>query len=231
MLGTLDDFHDSFGTKAKITEFDLPSALEEELAGRYLRDFLTAVFSHESVEGFLFWSFWDGQTYINEGSNLYREDWTETPAHTNFVDLLFNEWWTDEDKIVTDQSGQGSIRAFKGKYEISFVCNGDLIRDIVDVSDDFTYGITCDNLTNSLAQTNSLDIDIYPNPSEGSLNFKRDSESELSIQIYDLLGTLQYTYQSSDKNIRLDLDLPRGMYLVSAISQDKSVVKKIAIEF
>ena len=57
VLATYDDFYNSFGLTAKITEFDLPTIVSEELAANYLRDFLTATFSHESMDGFLFWSF------------------------------------------------------------------------------------------------------------------------------------------------------------------------------
>ncbi|RMG84612.1 MAG: hypothetical protein D6714_07555, partial [Bacteroidetes bacterium] len=49
----LDDFHNTFGTAAKITEYDTNQDMGDELAATYLRDFLTMIFSHPAMEGFL----------------------------------------------------------------------------------------------------------------------------------------------------------------------------------
>jgi len=117
VLETLDDFYNEFGLKAKITEFDLPSFVDEETAAQYLGDFLTAIFSHESMNGFLFWNFWDGATYMNEGANLFRRDWSRTPASETFINLLFKEWWTEE-SLRTSSEGTVDMRVFKGTYEI-----------------------------------------------------------------------------------------------------------------
>ncbi|MEM9260782.1 MAG: endo-1,4-beta-xylanase, partial [Bacteroidota bacterium] len=74
VLSTLDDFYDTFGLEAKITEYDMPRSVSEELAATYLKDFMTAIFSHPSMEGFMFWNFWDVDTWANPGANLYNED-------------------------------------------------------------------------------------------------------------------------------------------------------------
>ena len=115
VLNVLDDFYNSFGLKAKVTEFDLPNVVSEDLAAQYLRDFMTAIFSHVSMDGFLFWSFWDGATYMNPGANLFRDDWSMTPAGETFVDLLFNEWWSDE-IVFSGSDGLAELRPFKGTF-------------------------------------------------------------------------------------------------------------------
>jgi len=140
VLSTLDDFSTSLGVKTKITEFDMPEIVNEELAATYLRDILTANFSHPSSDGFIFWSFWDGATYMNPAANLYREDWSETPAHAAFVDLLFNEWWTNE-LFQSDFTGVANDRVFKGRYEISYECNGETIRDTISITEATDYEI------------------------------------------------------------------------------------------
>ena len=149
VLEVLDDFHNEFGLKAKITEFDLPSFVAEETAGQYLGDFLTAIFSHESMNGFLFWSFWDGATYMNEGSNLFRIDWSQTPAGDAFMDLVFNEWWTDE-SLTTSSEGLIDTRVFKGLYEIVYEVNGELIRDTINITEDTNFEITANNISTKI---------------------------------------------------------------------------------
>ena len=57
VLNTLDDFYGTLGLKTKITEYDLPSSIDEELAATYLKDIMTANFSHPSSNGFFFGTF------------------------------------------------------------------------------------------------------------------------------------------------------------------------------
>jgi endo-1,4-beta-xylanase len=54
---------DRFGALNKpiqITEFDIDMA-DEQLQAAYTRDFLTAVFAHPTVKGFLMWGFREGR--------------------------------------------------------------------------------------------------------------------------------------------------------------------------
>ena len=115
----------------------MPEYVSEDLAANYLRDFLTAIYSHPSTDGFLFWNFWDGASWLNTGCNFYRLDWRETPAKDTFVDLLFNEWWVDE-RAQTTANGVARINGFKGIYEIAYTCDGTTIRDTVNLVDPVT---------------------------------------------------------------------------------------------
>ena len=91
----------------------MPTFVSESTSAAYLKDFLTAIFGHPSMDGFLFWNFWDGSTWQNEGSNLFNRDWTMTQPGSTFVELVFEEWWTQE-TLSTDVSGMGELRGFKG---------------------------------------------------------------------------------------------------------------------
>lgn len=229
VLATLDDFHQSFGLKAKITEFDLPSFVDEQLAADYLRDFLTAIFSHESVDGFLFWSFWDGQTYMNEGSNLYRQDWSETPAHTAFVDLLFNEWWTDESHL-SEANGQIDTRVFKGLYEISYECDGTIVRDTISIADLVDYTITCDNISTNTKEVEQKEFKVFPNPSDGNLRVERNSSAPTTINIVDLNGKIIRTVDSIESSFQLDLTDLKGIYFLEFRTMKNLQYERILIE-
>jgi GH35 family endo-1,4-beta-xylanase len=229
VLATLDDFHQSFGLKAKITEFDLPSFVDEQLAADYLRDFLTAIFSHESVDGFLFWSFWDGQTYMNAGSNLYRQDWSETPAHTAFVDLLFNEWWTEESHL-SEANGQIDTRVFKGLYEISYECDGTIVRDTLSITDLMDYTITCDNISTNTKEVEQKEFKVFPNPSNGNLRVESSSSAPTTINVVDVNGKIIRTVDLMESSFQLDLTDLKGIYFLEFRTMNNLQYERILIE-
>lgn len=111
-----------------ITEYDLSLAyrnepdLGEGVAAAYTRDFLTTIFSHPDVTGFLMWGYWD-EIHWQDDSPMYRSDWSLKPAGEAFIDLVFNEWWTDESG-VTDANGGYETRAFLGDYQVTVTVNG-----------------------------------------------------------------------------------------------------------
>lgn len=230
VLATLDDFHQTFGLGAKITEFDLPGFLDEELAANYLRDFMTAIYSHESTDGFLFWSFWDGQTYMNEGSNLYREDWSETPAHAAFTDLLFNQWWSEE-ALATASDGRVATRIFKGTYELVYECDGETIRDTIDIATDTDYEIVCDNITTgAIHPSPRVAFKLYPNPAHDHLTLERDSDQTARIRLLDTTGRTLSEQISTDRRLLLDLQGFRGVLVVEVSVEGEVYVERVVVE-
>jgi hypothetical protein len=49
---------------------------------------------------------------------MFRSDWSIKPNGEEFLDLVFNQWWTDED-VEADGLGEALVRAFKGEHEVS----------------------------------------------------------------------------------------------------------------
>ncbi len=212
ILGTLDDFHEAFGLQAKITEFDLPRNVPEELAADYLADFLTATFSHESVESFMFWNFWDVDTWANPGANLYDGGFNETPAHAAFVDLVFNEWWTDAD-LTTDNDGKATVRGFKGTYEVTLDCNGESYVVAFDMNDDLAQTIDCSALVSTTLPTlPEGSVEAYPNPGRGPWTINNHLPTTLDAVLIDGTGRKLWSGQMLTGNHPLDLDLPAGVY-------------------
>jgi GH35 family endo-1,4-beta-xylanase len=112
----LDRYRKS-GLPILITEFDI-NTHDEQLAADYTRDFLTAMFAHESVNGVLTWGFWEKRHWIPNAA-LYRADWSPRPAAIEWEHLVRKEWWTDVE-AATDASGVAKVRGFLGEYEIAY---------------------------------------------------------------------------------------------------------------
>lgn len=107
-----------------LAPFDLPimatevsiAHLDGELQARYLRDLLTALFAHPSVNGIILWNFFEGRTHMNTWY-LYRRDGTPTLTGDVWEDLVFRQWHTHE-KINADKEGLIRWTGFRGDYRI-----------------------------------------------------------------------------------------------------------------
>lgn len=229
VLNTLDDFYSSFGLTAKITEFDMPPIVSEELGAQYLNDFLTAVFSHESINGFLFWNFWDVATWRNPGANLFREDWSQKPAGDTFINLVFNQWWTDM-SAQTDETGQLKARVFKGQHEITYICGEETVTEIIDVKQDESITISCNNFPTS---THELDkgpaFSIYPNPTHDFLTVEREEARPAQLNLYNALGIKIWERKLNTTRQLVPLQVPMGVYFVSVRDQNGERFEKVVV--
>ncbi|MFX0102200.1 MAG: endo-1,4-beta-xylanase [Candidatus Hodarchaeota archaeon] len=89
----------------------------EENQGEYLERLYKVCFAHPSVEGIIYWDFWDGTAWMEE-SGFFREDWSPKPVYTRLSNLINNEWHT-EGNDVSDASGALGFNGFFGTYNIS----------------------------------------------------------------------------------------------------------------
>jgi len=117
-----------FGKDIQITEFDIDTDDEEAQAG-YTRDFMTALFSHPNVSGFMMWGFWEGRHWRPRAA-MFRRDWSIKPNGKAFYDLVYGEWWTNA-AGTTGDAGTWKVRAFKGEHEVEVrVAGQSVIRPI-----------------------------------------------------------------------------------------------------
>ena len=227
VLATLDDFYDSFGLTAKITEFDMPTFVSGSTASAYLVDFMTAIFGHPSVDGFMFWNFWDGSTWRAEGTNLFNLDWSITEPGEAYIDAVFNKWWTQEE-LFTDSEGNGTVRGFKGMYEVSYTCGGEIVKDTLSLSEDMIYTINCDQLTTDLEEELAARVKVYPNPSEGIFQIELPRAQEVEVQVYGLDGKLLYQHGGFFTEHKMDLSHhASGLYLLHISGKNLHLNKKI----
>jgi endo-1,4-beta-xylanase len=115
VLRILDRFA-KFGKTIQVTEFTIDTR-DEQGQARYLRDFLTVVFSHPSTDAVTVWGFWEGKIWSSLAA-MIRKDWTLKPSGQAWVDLVLHEWHTDA-TAATGPDGSSTTRAFLGDYTIT----------------------------------------------------------------------------------------------------------------
>jgi endo-1,4-beta-xylanase len=115
LLGIYDRFA-TLGLPVRITELDIDSN-DEKLQADYLRDFLTASFSHPNINGIMIWGFWES-AHWRPNAAMYRKDWSARPIAGVWKDLIFKQWWTDQ-HVSTNDKGIAEVRGFLGNYEIA----------------------------------------------------------------------------------------------------------------
>ena len=100
-----------------VTEYDVVTNADEELAADFTRDLLIACFSHPAYSGFLLWGFWEDCHWKPEAASWNR-DWSIRGRGEILEEWLGRRWRT-ELKAVTDSAGRIAWRGFKGVYEVS----------------------------------------------------------------------------------------------------------------
>jgi endo-1,4-beta-xylanase len=99
-----------------VTEFDITTLQDEQLAADYTRDLMIACFSHPAYTGFLLWGFWEGRHWKPEAAS-WNQDWTIRKRGEVLEEWIGRRWNT----TVTLTTGKGGIvrwRGFPGWYEI-----------------------------------------------------------------------------------------------------------------
>lgn len=121
-IWTILDRFETLGLDMQITEFDV-NTTDEQLQADFTRDFMTAVFAHQGIDDFVFWGFWE-DAHWRPNAALFNSDWSIKPNGQAYLDLVFGDWWTDED-LVAALDGAATTRGFKGEYEITVTHEGE----------------------------------------------------------------------------------------------------------
>ena len=115
-LWTIFDRFAQLGLSMQVTEFDFETT-DEQLQADYTRDFLIAAFAHEGISDVIQWGFWEDAHWRPDAA-MYRSDWSIKPNGQAYLDLVFGEWWTDE-QLLADSGGLADLRGFKGDYLVA----------------------------------------------------------------------------------------------------------------
>ena len=111
------------GPELEVTEFDL-GAFDDAFHGKYVADYLTAMYSQPKVTGFIMWGFWQGAHWrASDGGAMIRQDWTPRPAMTAWHDLVRRQWWTNYSSR-TRANGVAKGRAFYGALRVTVRSGG-----------------------------------------------------------------------------------------------------------
>ncbi|MFK7908009.1 MAG: endo-1,4-beta-xylanase [Chitinophagales bacterium] len=232
IYNVLEDFHQAFGLRAKITEFDM-AQMSKSVSADYMRDFLTAVFSHPSTDGFLMWGFWDGEHWLNDAP-LFDQNWNLKPSGESFIDLVFNEWWTNE-LLIADENGRVNLRAFKGEYNIPVTFNGETYTTSLQLRTDETLVIELPIATNIEEIERQNRFVLYPNPSSGSFQLQYDfpQNTNLTFEVYDITGRQLQVFSKNvmpQKMFVHSFDLQTGIYFVKVKDGQRIMVEKMVVE-
>ncbi|OAV44810.1 endo-1,4-beta-xylanase [Lewinella sp. 4G2] len=208
-----DDFYNRFQLDQKITEFDMRTPTDTSLAKAYLRDYLTMTFSHPSMDAFMFWNWWDVDTWQNRGANLYYANWEKRPTHKVFTDLVFNDWWTDE-TVTTNGSGQADLRGFKGEYTITLMCGDQEVTTRMNLTEDSDMTLDCAQLLTSTErpQLPTGSVSIFPNPGRGAITLSNNLPLQLEATLYDVSGRQIWEGTLRHGATTLDIYLNAGSY-------------------
>jgi hypothetical protein len=225
----LEDFHTKFGLRAKITEFDQSPVLSETLAAQYFRDFLTITFSHPSVDAFLMWGFWDGAHWL-DNAPLFRQDWTPKPALDTFINLVYNDWWTEE-STVTDASGMAGIRGFKGTYRITVTAGEVSVDTTIHMENDYQWQLQLP-MTSSVHSIDPASIQVAPNPATHQITVRWDAlQTEGTLRISDGQGrTLVQQPLKGTSQVINTRQWPAGIYWLQISTPVESVTLPVMIE-
>ncbi len=101
----------------QLTEFDVNTDGDEQLAADFTRDLLITCFSHPAYTGFVMWGFWEGAHWKPETA-LWKKDWSEKPNAKVWREWVCGKWKTDV-TVQTDAKGLAVVPGFFGRYEVT----------------------------------------------------------------------------------------------------------------
>ncbi|KAK7106458.1 hypothetical protein V1264_017712 [Littorina saxatilis] len=120
-----------------VTELDV-IAQDENKRADFLEHALRALYGHPAVEGILLWGFWDQAHWRGEKASLVKGDNLElTAAGRRFLDLVENQWMTDETHVLSQSRDTFTVRGFHGDYELHVIYKG---HDLTNLKKTFTLG-------------------------------------------------------------------------------------------
>ncbi|MEQ9454718.1 MAG: endo-1,4-beta-xylanase [Phycisphaeraceae bacterium] len=111
----------AYGLPLHITEFDFATD-NQDLQAQFTRDFMTIAFAHPQIEAFIGWGFWDN-AHWRPNAGMFRDDWSIKPNGEAYRELVFDQWWTDE-QTTTHLDGTATLRAFHGRHDVSVTHQG-----------------------------------------------------------------------------------------------------------
>jgi len=161
------DTYAKFDKPLQISEITIASYNGDEedmlIQAELLTNMYKIWFSHEKMDGIVYWNLVDGYTFVpdsakggmldmNAGENkyggaLFYNDLSPKPAWKALKKLVNEEWHT-EGEFYTNDNGIATFKGFKGIYEIEFEYNGKNYKKEfhLDGRYDFMQNIVIENL-------------------------------------------------------------------------------------
>tara|TARA_B100000795_G_scaffold4331_1_gene3015 strand:+ start:28157 stop:29320 length:1164 start_codon:yes stop_codon:yes gene_type:complete len=172
------------------------------------------------------------QMLLDDSTNYVFAD--ETIANSSSTEWSFPGWPSHIDHILitnelfTEFSNSGSeIKVIK----IDNFMAGGLASYDNNISDHRPIGLKIKVIpTNvSLVEVLNSNINIFPNPTNGSINiYLEETMSTVKLRLTNALGQVILTKNyKSTKHINFDIDTPKGVYFLEIATDGKVITKKI----
>lgn len=227
-----DDFWNTYGLEAKVTEYDIDKLVPAQTQADYMRDFLTITFAHPSMKGFLMWGFWDG-AHWTDNAPVFRQDWTLKPSGEAFIDQVFNQWWTDEN-LTTTASGDASVRGFKGKYKVTVNCgDGSELTQYVALGGDIVLNFNTLCLVNTEETPRLFQFNVSPTLVQDLVSLSWDNSlfrSATVLRVTDVLGRTihEETLDAGANQHTFQMGAwPSGSYFISLENGGRRAVQRV----
>ena len=177
--------------------------------------------------------FVEREVFYEQGSNIDNTysvtfNVTETDQTTPIEDAEVTFYSITQNTSSTGETVFEYILA--GTYPWSVSKTGyDTETGNVTVSQNETIEISLSQ-TVSINKLSNIDINIYPNPTDGIFNiYLPEDINDLKVIISDIIGKIVHQQFLNEKLTTINLNVKPGIYLIKFIHNNKSVISKINI--
>ncbi|XP_059172789.1 anti-sigma-I factor RsgI6-like isoform X1 [Physella acuta] len=140
-----------------ITELDL-SAHDENTRADWYENALRVYFSHPSVEGVLFWGFWDDDV-VYDRALVHGSSFTLDKAGERYLHLIKEEWSTHVNRSLSAGTSF-NVKGFQGTYDLTVLYHDKPIQ-----TQTFTLGKTDKTLNITISgDGHQINVPAHPNP-------------------------------------------------------------------
>ncbi|PIZ06801.1 MAG: hypothetical protein COY57_00060, partial [Flavobacteriales bacterium CG_4_10_14_0_8_um_filter_32_5] len=170
---------------------------------------------------------------IANATNYIFEISNTTLGYVRTINLTFRSirmsWWANslQPNTTYDIKVKAIVNGITGNY--SKVCQ-------VTTPSNFRISIPDDEIQYVESLTNNIQLVIYPNPSQGEFVYMelKSSEDISELIVTDITGKIMHQQKINSENyfatIRFNEKLNSGFYLVTVISGNQKVTKKLVVK-
>ena len=147
--------------------------------------------------------------------------------HTTIYENFGNNVYVQADSLVGSYFSSTAYGDINGDNLTDFILTGTTVG--TPTFKTWVYLNSTDISTN-LTEIETQNLLVWPNPSEGIINFKLENEEQVNLEIFNAVGKLVYfTKLENEENFSLKLDLPNGIYMLSAKGKELTYKSNINI--
>ncbi|MDA9057536.1 T9SS type A sorting domain-containing protein [Flavobacteriaceae bacterium] len=152
-------------------------------------------------------------------------DLIATGGANNRVNITSNDGeWSSVDIPLSDFTALDLSIIFQMKF---YGLNGTNADGTLDIYLDNIYFYT--GVPLSVDKNNILNVNLYPNPAKGVVNFSSASNAALDVSVYDMLGKQVLRAEAVQSQLNIS-SLNPGMYFVKMTQGSNSSTKKLVVK-